>query len=83
MFSVQVPKKVEAKKTVKVAPKEMVIVLDHNEFKCKFTKCNKSFRKETFLKSHVKHYHSDGLKTIRKQRLASGLTISLYISPTV
>ena len=42
----------------KTAPKELVIMWDHNEFKCKFTGCNKSFRKESLLQSHVKHYHT-------------------------
>ena len=43
---------------VKPAPKELVIVWDHNEFKCKHAGCNKSFRKESLLQSHVKHYHT-------------------------
>lgn len=43
----------------KVAPKGLVIALDHNEFKCKAEGCNKSFRKESLLASHIKHYHTD------------------------
>ena len=49
--------------TVKPAPKELVIVWDHNEFKCKHTGCNKSFRKESLLNSHVKHYHTREIRT--------------------
>jgi PHD finger protein 20 len=43
-----------------LAPKEHVIVWDHNKFKCFFTGCNKSFRKENLLHSHLKHYHKVG-----------------------
>ena len=42
----------------KFAPKELVIAWDHNEFKCKVSGCNKSFRKDSLLQSHLKHYHS-------------------------
>ena len=41
----------------KVAPKELVIVWDHNEFKCTHSGCTKSFRKQSLLESHMKHYH--------------------------
>ena len=58
--------------TAKPAPKELVIVWDHNEFKCKFTGCNKSFRKETLLQSHIKHYHSVKPKTPPKMKTATG-----------
>ncbi|XP_050045363.1 PHD finger protein 20-like isoform X2 [Dermacentor andersoni] len=40
-----------------VAPKEFIIEEDHNHFKCHFEGCNKSFRKEPLLASHLKHYH--------------------------
>ena len=42
----------------KVAPKELVIMWDHNEFKCQHPGCGKSFRKQSLLISHMKHYHS-------------------------
>ncbi len=35
-----------------------MILWDHNEFKCKFAGCTKSFRKESLLLSHMKHYHN-------------------------
>ncbi|KAH7964648.1 hypothetical protein HPB49_000043 [Dermacentor silvarum] len=41
----------------RVAPKEFIIEEDHNHFKCHFEGCNKSFRKEPLLASHLKHYH--------------------------
>ena len=41
-----------------MAPKEHVVVWDHNKYKCQFTGCNKSFRKEILLQSHLKHYHN-------------------------
>ena len=31
---------------------------DHNEFKCQHPGCGKSFRKQSLLISHMKHYHS-------------------------
>lgn len=42
-----------------VATKEFVVEADHNQFKCTISECNKSFRKETLLNSHIKHYHPE------------------------
>lgn len=42
----------------RIAPKEFIIEEDHNHFKCHFEGCNKSFRKEPLLASHLKHYHN-------------------------
>ncbi|GBN79854.1 hypothetical protein AVEN_126524-1 [Araneus ventricosus] len=42
---------------VKVATKQFVIEEDHNQYKCSFPGCIKSFRKEKLLASHLKHYH--------------------------
>ncbi|XP_055995394.1 PHD finger protein 20-like protein 1 isoform X3 [Ostrea edulis] len=39
-------------------PKAFVIESEHNHFKCSFENCNKAFRKESLLESHVKFYHS-------------------------
>ncbi|XP_041045738.1 PHD finger protein 20-like protein 1 isoform X1 [Carcharodon carcharias] len=48
-----------AKKTEDpLAPKELVIELDHNKFKCKFPRCFKAFRKAKLLDYHVKYYHN-------------------------
>lgn len=41
----------------RIAPKEFIIEEDHNHFKCHIEGCNKSFRKEPLLASHLKHYH--------------------------
>lgn len=67
----------------KTAPKELVIVWDHNEFKCKFTGCNKSFRKENLLQSHIKHYHTKETKIPRTPSKLKGqpgwLTVSVLV----
>ncbi|KAF8771650.1 PHD finger protein 20 like protein [Argiope bruennichi] len=42
---------------VKVATKQFIIEEDHNQYKCSFPGCTKSFRKEKLLASHLKHYH--------------------------
>jgi len=42
-----------------IASKEFVIKTDHNQFKCEAENCNKSFRKEKLLNSHIKYYHPD------------------------
>ncbi|XP_067834772.1 PHD finger protein 20-like protein 1 isoform X2 [Heptranchias perlo] len=48
-----------AKKTEDpLAPKELVIELDHNKFKCKFPRCFKAFRKAKLLDYHIKYYHN-------------------------
>lgn len=54
----------------KVATKGLVIELDHNEFKCKEAGCTKSFRKQSLLESHIKHYHSP--PPVPKPRAARG-----------
>jgi len=45
---------------------------DHNEHKCKFTGCGKSFRKETLLHSHIKHYHHIKTKTPAAAKVKGG-----------
>lgn len=52
------PRVIVSMESAKVAPKGLIIALDHNEFKCKEEGCTKSFRKESLLLSHVKHYHT-------------------------
>ena len=42
-----------------MAPKELVIKMDHNDFKCGHPDCGKSFRKESLLQWHYKHYHPE------------------------
>ena len=54
-----------------VASKEFVITEDHNKFKCEVENCNKSFRKEKLLNSHIKFYHLDVYESedYKKRRL--------------
>ncbi|XP_003738388.2 PHD finger protein 20 [Galendromus occidentalis] len=44
--------------------KAFTINEDHNDFKCTQDNCNKSFRKEKLLRSHLKHYHNISIDTI-------------------
>jgi hypothetical protein len=39
--------------TLGLPPKGFVIEQDHNHFKCMFDRCNKAFRKENLLDSHI------------------------------
>ncbi|KAG8190079.1 hypothetical protein JTE90_023051 [Oedothorax gibbosus] len=57
-----------AEPIVKVATKQFVIEEDHNQYKCFFEGCTKSFRKEKLLDSHLKHYHNYEEKKSRKPR---------------
>lgn len=52
-------------KRVGKSPKEVVINVDHNAYKCRHAGCNKSFRKEALLEWHIKHYHP-GIKPGKK-----------------
>ncbi|XP_078542867.1 PHD finger protein 20-like protein 1 isoform X2 [Lissotriton helveticus] len=40
------------------SPKEPLVDLDHNKFKCSVPACSKAFRKAKLLDYHVKYYHS-------------------------
>lgn len=46
-----------------LAPKELVIDLDHNKYKCDVKGCDKSFRKSTLLEYHKKYYHATKTST--------------------
>ncbi|XP_071854325.1 uncharacterized protein [Apostichopus japonicus] len=46
-----------------LAPKELVIDLDHNKYKCDVKGCDKSFRKESLLEYHTKYYHATKTST--------------------
>ena len=69
----------------KMAPKELVIVWDHNEHKCPYADCSKSFRKLSLLQSHVKHYHvtpsppAARNRTSPKQKPAGECCMYMYI----
>nr|XP_015212999.1 PREDICTED: PHD finger protein 20-like protein 1 [Lepisosteus oculatus] len=45
------------------SPKEPLIDLDHNKFKCKVPGCSKAFRKAKLLDYHLKYYHSADKET--------------------
>ncbi|OQR78298.1 hypothetical protein BIW11_06502 [Tropilaelaps mercedesae] len=51
-----------------VPKKAFTINEDHNEFKCTRPDCNKSFRKEKLLASHLKHYHNISTETEQSQK---------------
>lgn len=52
------------------APKELVIEIDHNKYKCKVLGCDKSFRKESGLEYHIKYYHEQQARAKRKKSLS-------------
>ncbi|KFM73938.1 PHD finger protein 20-like protein 1, partial [Stegodyphus mimosarum] len=56
---VSIISKSDEQSEIKVATKEFIIQEDHNQYKCSYDGCTKSFRKETLLTSHLKHYHGE------------------------
>ena len=52
---------------ISAAPKELVIEIDHNKYKCKVLGCDKSFRKESGLEYHIKYYHEQQARAKRKK----------------
>ena len=63
----------------KVAPKELVIVWDHNEFKCTHSGCTKSFRKQSLLESHMKHYHDIMPSKRRGKTATTGMCMGIPV----
>lgn len=57
-----------------LAPKEFKVEEDHNHFKCHVEGCNKGFRKEKLLQSHVKYYHPEIIK--KKKAKSSEVSVS-------
>lgn len=52
------------------ATKKVVIEEDHNEHKCTSIGCTKTFRKESLLVAHMKHYHvCDDKRKVPKEKL--------------
>ena len=51
-----------------LAPKELIIEIDHNKYKCQVPGCDKSFRKESGLESHMKYYHNQKDKSGMKRK---------------
>ena len=66
-----------------VATKAFTIHQDHNEYKC--TECSKSFRKQTLLNSHIKHYHNDGVEPTPPDAVtvSTGDTAPVAVTTTV
>lgn len=64
---------------ISVAPKELVIEIDHNKYKCKVLGCDKSFRKESGLEYHIKYYHEQQAGVKRKKSCELLLMIFFYI----
>ena len=54
------------------APKELIIEMDHNKYKCQVSGCDKSFRKESGLEYHIKYYHNQKDKTGIKRKKSGG-----------
>lgn len=50
-----------------VPTKEFRVVEDHFDFKCIVEGCNKGFRKESLLQSHLKHYHPELVRDQKKR----------------
>ena len=50
------------------APKELIIEMDHNKYKCQIPGCDKSFRKESGLEYHIKYYHNQKDKAGMKRK---------------
>ncbi|GIY96040.1 c2H2-type domain-containing protein [Caerostris extrusa] len=59
---------------IKMAANQLVTEEEHNQCKCTFPGCIKSFRKEKLLASHIKHYHGYELKA--KEKKSQTLSIS-------
>eukprot|EP00118_Oscarella_pearsei_P020541 m.223360 g.223360 ORF g.223360 m.223360 type:complete len:678 (+) comp39981_c1_seq38:54-2087(+) len=51
------------------APREFVVLEDHNMFKCYHPGCEKSFRKEAGMDAHVKYYHHETDASRKKNKL--------------
>jgi len=51
-----------------LAPKELIIEIDHNKYKCQIPGCDKSFRKESGLEYHMKYYHDQKDKSGMKRK---------------
>lgn len=71
-----------------VPKKQFKVEEDHNQFKCHYENCNKSFRKETLLASHIKHYHRPAkpkvtIATPRKKKLPVEKTSTPIESPVL
>lgn len=75
---IPVPIRGRFKKEKTPAPREFLVEVDHNQFKCHVEGCGKGFRKEKLLESHIKHYHHEEYK----QKLNAEKTQSKSSAPS-
>ncbi|XP_048590122.1 uncharacterized protein LOC5508662 isoform X7 [Nematostella vectensis] len=63
----------KGKDSAPLAPKELIIEMDHNKYKCQVPGCDKSFRKESGLEYHKKYYHTEGDKPLKRKRSSASM----------
>lgn len=62
-----------------LAPKELIIEIDHNKYKCQVAGCDKSFRKESGLEYHIKYYHDQKDKTAMKRKKSGMICMTFHL----
>ena len=62
-----------------LAPKELIIEIDHNKYKCQVPGCDKSFRKESGLEYHMKYYHDQKDKTGMKRKKSGMIYVTFWL----
>ena len=62
-----------------LAPKELIIEIDHNKYKCQISGCDKSFRKESGLEYHMKYYHDQKDKTAMKRKKSGMIYMTFWL----
>ena len=62
-----------------LAPKELIIEIDHNKYKCQVPGCDKSFRKESGLEYHMKYYHDQKDKTGMKRKKSGMICVTFWL----
>ena len=62
-----------------LAPKELIIEIDHNKYKCQIPGCDKSFRKESGLEYHMKYYHDQKDKTGMKRKKSGMICTTFWL----
>eukprot|EP00794_Sanderia_malayensis_P012118 gene12118-13369_t len=73
-----IPKKIESTSKKKgkehiFAPKEFVVELNLDEYKCSVKGCEKSFRKSSSLEYHIRYFHSPRVQ--QRKRNASSISL--------
>ncbi|XP_054168436.1 uncharacterized protein LOC128965712 [Oppia nitens] len=78
----KMPKDFDGLRVPQPLQKEFQVKDDHNDFKCLQKDCNKSFRKQSLLAQHLKHYHKRDQKSEQKET-QEPLKPFVAIEPTV